>query len=144
MKTEAVVKKAGNTAAEVGIGAAGFAGGLLLGNAIPNIGFGPDAVKTHMQKMVPGLSVIILSALAGLKLAKGNSKIEAAAFGGGVAGALLILKNYLPDDVFKKYFTKGLSGVGAPPVLDLAQDNTGAYRMLNGMGEPQNTYQLLN
>lgn len=145
MKTQTVVKEAGDTALQALAGAGGFGAGLFIGSKIPPVGFGPDVLKTHMQKMTPGLALIVLSYLAGTKI--DNDYAKAAALGTGFSGAVLILKNYLPADTFRKFFVGLNGGMGNAPArtIDMAQDKSGSYQMLNGLGQvAENAYQLLN
>lgn len=154
MKTAAIVKEATGELATVASGTAGLAAAVALGVVgnkltakIP--AFGPPWLQTLLQKVTPGLAVMLLAYLA--NNAAALSKIpyldrKAFAMGGAIGGFGMILKAYAPDLYNQFLQLKGLGATPAmPETIDLVQKSSNSYGMLNGFGEPaQNTYQLLN
>jgi hypothetical protein len=139
MKSTELVKTAGNQAIKYGSAALGAGLGTLVANKLPVPSIGNEMVSGHLKKIVPGLSVMIIAYLIGAKIKHEAS--EAGAIGMGLAGAANILKNYWPDAA--KFITLN-GGMGAP-TIDMQENSSGTYQMINGLGlPPQNNYQLIN
>ena len=110
------LKKVGTIATSTGAKAAsataGLAVGAILASKIPVPQIGPDWLKEHLQKALPGLSVMVAAYIASQYKSK-HVLVEPAAIGMGIAGFAALVKSYAPD--LASRFLPTLSGPYVPP-----------------------------
>lgn len=85
-----------STGAKAASATAGLAVGAILASKIPVPQFGPDWLKEHLQKALPGLSVLAAAYIASQYKSK-HVLVEPAAIGMGIAGFGALAKSYFPD-----------------------------------------------
>lgn len=146
-----VVKETGNTVIKFACATGGLTGGTIIANKIPVPAIGPLWLQTILQKAAPGVVVMILAWFSAWKWGgKGKDNyVDDAAIGAGLAGLVSIVKNFAPD-LAKFIPLNGLGmvapggGATATRTIDMQQVEKSSYQMLNGIGMPANTYQVLN